>query len=113
MNIYSYVEQSKEKILSTYEIKEEDFFELADFFSAFSDSTRLKILVNLLEGKKTVTEICNLTGISQSAISHQLTKLRIMKLIKGTKSGKYTYYTLDDEHIETIINYSLEHIMEL
>ena len=99
--------------MSNYEVKEEDFFELADFFSAFSDSTRLKILVNLLEGEKTVTEICNLTGISQSAISHQLTKLRIMKLVKGTKSGKFTYYTLDDEHIETIINFSLEHIMEL
>ena len=103
----------KEKKLTIYEIKEEDFFELADFFSAFSDSTRLKILVNLLEGEKTVTELCNLTGISQSAISHQLTKLRIMKLVKGTKSGKYTFYTLDDEHIETIINFSLEHIMEL
>ena len=99
--------------MSKYEIKEEDFFELADFFSAFSDSTRLKILVNLLEGEKTVTEICNLTGISQSAISHQLTKLRIMKLVKGTKSGKFTYFTLDDEHIETIINFSLEHLMEL
>ena len=99
--------------MSKYEIKEEDFFELADFFSAFSDSTRLKILVNLLEGEKTVTEICSLTGISQSAISHQLTKLRIMKLVKGTKSGKYTCYSLDDEHIETIINYSLEHLMEL
>lgn len=96
-----------------YEIKEEDFFELADFFSAFSDSTRLKILVNLLEGEKTVTEICTLTGISQSAISHQLTKLRIMKLVKGTKSGKFTCYSLDDEHIETIINFSLEHLKEL
>ncbi|MDA3939601.1 MAG: metalloregulator ArsR/SmtB family transcription factor [Spirochaetia bacterium] len=94
------------------EIKDEDYFELADFFSAFSDSTRLKILINLLEGEKTVTEICNLTGISQSAISHQLTKLRIMKLVKGTKSGKYTHYTLDDQHIETIINYALEHRME-
>lgn len=99
--------------MKKFEIKEENYFELADFYSAFSDSTRLKILVNLLEGEKTVTEICNLTGISQSAISHQLTKLRIMKLIKGTKSGKFTYYTLDDEHIETILNYSLEHIMEI
>lgn len=108
--MYSSVKEIK---LTKYEIKEENYFELADFFSAFSDSTRLKILVNLLEGEKTVTEICNLTGISQSAISHQLTRLRIMKLVKGTKSGKFTYYTLDDEHIETIINFSLEHIMEL
>jgi ArsR family transcriptional regulator, lead/cadmium/zinc/bismuth-responsive transcriptional repressor len=99
--------------LNKLEINEQNYFELADFFSAFSDSTRLKILVQLLEGQKTVTDLCNLTGISQSAISHQLTKLRIMKLIKGTKSGKFTYYTLDDEHIETILNYSLEHLMEL
>lgn len=105
--------EKKEYKLIKFDIKDENFFELADFFSAFSDSTRLKILVNLLKGEKTVTEICNLTGISQSAISHQLTKLRIMKLVKGTKSGKFTYYTLDDEHIETILNYSLEHLMEL
>ena len=96
----------------SYNIGDEEFFDLADFFSAFSDSTRLKILSNLLDGKKTVTEICTFTGISQSAISHQLMKLRLLKLVKGIKSGKYTFYMLDDEHIETIIRYALDHIRE-
>lgn len=102
----------KEVLVINCKMIEEEYFELADFFSAFSDSTRLKILTNLLDGEKTVTEICNLTGISQSAISHQLNKLRMLKLVKGTKSGKFTYYTLDDQHIETIIKFSLEHIRE-
>lgn len=92
---------------------EENFIELADFFTAFSDTTRLKILFELLKSEKTVTEICENTGFSQSAASHQLSKLRILKLVKVRKQGKFAYYSLDDEHIEHIVETALEHFEEL
>ncbi len=98
--------------MENYNISEEEYISLSDFFTAFSDSTRLKILTNLLEGKKTVTELSELADISQSAISHQLNKLRMLKLVKAEKSGKFSFYSLDDEHIEMIIKLSLEHIRE-
>jgi ArsR family transcriptional regulator len=96
-----------------YNFSEENFIELADFFTAFSDTTRLKILFELIESEKTVTEISENTGFSQSAVSHQLSKLRILKLIKVRKEGKFAYYSLDDEHIEDIIKTAIEHFEEL
>ena len=99
--------------MRSYKISEEEYITLSDFFTAFSDSTRLKILTVLLDGKKTVTELSKLVNISQSAISHQLTKLRMLKLVKSEKLGKFNFYKLDDEHIEIIIKLSLEHIREV
>lgn len=96
-----------------YNFTEQNFIELADFFTAFSDTTRLKILFELIESEKTVTEISENTGFSQSAVSHQLSKLRILKLIKVRKEGKFAYYSLDDEHIEDIIKTAIEHFEEL
>lgn len=92
---------------------EENFIELSDFFTAFSDTSRLKILFELLESEKTVTEVSENTGFSQSAVSHQLSKLRMLKLVKVRKDGKYAYYSLDDEHIEHIIKTAVEHFEEL
>lgn len=96
-----------------YNFTEQNFIELADFFTAFSDTTRLKILFELIESEKTVTEISEKTGFSQSAVSHQLSKLRILKLIKVRKEGKFAYYSLDDEHIEGIMKTAIEHFEEL
>ncbi len=108
----SYENISKEVIMHA-KFTEENFIELADFFSAFSDTSRLKILFELLESEKTVSEICEKTGFSQSAVSHQLSKLRILKLVKARKQGKFAYYSLDDEHIEHIVKTAVEHFEEL
>lgn len=99
--------------MKNYDITEEEYISLSDLFSAFSDTTRLKIMIHLLNGEKTVSEICQLTSFSQSAVSHQLKKLRLLKLVKGIKSGKYTIYSLDDEHIETMVSISIEHMREI
>ncbi len=44
----------------------------SDFFKAFSDKTRLRILAALALEELCVCDIASLLGMSQSAISHQL-----------------------------------------
>ena len=51
--------------------------------------------------------------MTQSAISHQLSTLKASKLIKSRREGKTIYYSLDDEHVEMILNMGVEHIMEM
>ena len=91
---------------------DEHFFELAEFFSVMGDSTRIKILYHLFEGEMCVCDISEKLSMSMSAISHQLRVLKVARLVKYRKIGKSVLYSLDDEHVKTIINMGVEHIEE-
>lgn len=97
------------KILSEIP-SDEKLFDLADFFKVFGDSTRIKIIYVLLKSEMCVCEIADILSMSQSAISHQLRVLRNSKLVKYRKEGKTVYYSLDDEHVENIIEQGYSHI---
>ena len=47
-----------------------------------------------------------------SAISHQLRILKQSRLIKYRKSGKSVFYSLDDEHVHSILAQGMEHLSE-
>lgn len=85
---------------------------LTDFFKVMGDNTRLQILIVLINNELCVNDISKLLQLSQSAISHQLKQLRLAKLIKARRSGRTVYYSLDDEHVETILNMAIEHLNE-
>ena len=88
-------------------------FELADLFKVFGDATRLRILMVLLDREElSVSELAEMLGMTQSAISHQLQTLRQNKLVKTRRDGKSILYSLDDEHVRSIIETGREHIEE-
>ncbi len=93
-------------------VSEDALSELAELYKVFGDSTRIKILYDLFQGEKNVTEICSDLEMNQSAISHQLKLLKGAKLVKSRRSGKQMIYSLADEHIKTIVAMGLEHIGE-
>ena len=86
--------------------------ELADLYKLFADSTRVKILFALLESELCVCAICELLNMEQSAISHQLKKLREANLIKSRREGKTMHYSLADDHVRQIISLGFEHLTE-
>ena len=94
------------------DLSEMELLELADLFKMFADSTRIKILYDLFDGEKNVTEICEDIEMNQSAVSHQLKPLKTAKLIKSRREGKSINYSLDDDHVKTIIAMGKEHIEE-
>ena len=84
----------------------------SDFFKAFSDKTRLRILTALVSAELCVCDIATLLGMSQSAISHQLRFLKQARLVKSRKNGKTVYYALCDDHIQTILAQGIAHVQE-
>lgn len=86
--------------------------ELAEFFRVFGDSTRIRILYALSRAEMCVCDIAELLGVSQSAVSHQLQILRSSRLVKYRREGKTVFYSLNDEHIFSIIGQGIEHIKE-
>ncbi len=77
-----------------------------------SDFTRLKIMYSILGEEKNVTEIVGEVGANQSLVSHQLAVLRKAHLVSTRKEGHKVYYTLADEHVESLIKLVQEHIEE-
>lgn len=86
--------------------------DLADLFKIFGDSTRIKILYALLRSELCVCDIADLLGLTQSAISHQLRALKNARLVSSRREGKTVFYALADDHVKTIIDQGLEHVLE-
>ena len=85
---------------------------IADLFKGFADPTRVHILSLLMaHGELCVTDIAEKVALSQSAISHQLRILKQMDLIKFRREGKNIWYSLADDHVKTILQMGLEHVM--
>ena len=85
---------------------------IAELFKTFGDTTRVRILWLLLPKEQCVGDIAQALNISQSAISHQLRILKQMHLIKVRRDGKNSLYSLADDHVRTILQMGLEHILE-
>ena len=86
--------------------------QIADLFKAFGDPTRVHILSLLVGEELCVTDIAEAVELSQSAISHQLRMLKQMQLIKFRREGKNILYSLADDHVLTILQTGLEHVLE-
>jgi len=94
-------------------LDEEAALNVAELFRTFGDSTRIQILNVLIAQELCVGEICEILSMSQSAISHQLRVMRSNGLVKKRKSGRHIYYSVKDEHIQTLYQQGLAHVQEV
>ncbi len=84
--------------------------QVAEFFKAFADPTRLRIINALLIAEMCVCDIAALLNMTQPAISYHLKTLRQTQLIKYRRDGKIVYYSLNDEHIELLFRQGLARV---
>ena len=95
-----------------HEVDDEPSLRLAEIFKILGDRTRIKLL-SLLAHKEElcVCDIAEALGMGQSAISHQLRVLRNAHLVKFRKVGKEAFYSLDDDHVVTLMQQGLDHVL--
>ena len=91
---------------------DEYLYDLSELFRIFGDTTRIKILYALFEAELCVGDIAALLRLSQSSVSHQLRILKDAKLVKFRREGKSIFYSLDDDHVRTILSMGMEHVEE-
>ena len=90
---------------------DEVYAQLAETFGALADSNRAKIVHSLRGAELCVGCLAGILGISESAVSQHLRILRTLRLVKSRKDGRLVYYSLDDAHIEALLDLCLEHIL--
>ena len=77
-----------------------------------SDFTRLKIMYAIMKEEKSVSEIVEEVGASQSLVSHQLSVLKNADLVSTRKDGTKVFYRLADEHVDMLLKIVYEHVSE-
>lgn len=85
---------------------------MADTFKLLGEPTRLKIILALENSELCVCDLAATIDLTVSAVSHQLRLLRNARLVKYRKAGKLVYYSVEDEHIDKLIEQVKEHIEE-
>ncbi|WP_096153398.1 MULTISPECIES: ArsR/SmtB family transcription factor [Bacillus] len=95
-------------------IDEKVTIDVAKFFRALSDPTRLKISYALYKGEELcVCDVAEIVGSTNATASHHLRLLRDLGLAKYRKEGKLVYYSLDDDHVKQLIEIAYEHQKEV
>ena len=101
------VEKARKESISERELKR-----LSLTYKVMGDPNRLKIVMALRSSEMCVCDLAAFTGLSESAVSHQLRRLKDLALIKSRRDGQVIYYTLDDAHVSGLLEVGLEHIRE-
>ena len=63
---------------------------------ALANPQRLRILCQLAEGEKTVSQLMENVRMRQAAVSQQLQRLRAENLVTARREGRHVYYRLSD-----------------
>jgi len=97
----------------TMEISEEDLPDLeqlqtnarraSSLLKAMSNEHRLMVLCQLLHGEKSVGELEKIIGLSQSALSQHLARLRKDTLVQTRREAQTIYYSLEGEEAKSVI----------
>lgn len=85
---------------------------VAELFRAFSDTSRVRILSAIIDQEMNVTQLAELVGVSESAVSHHMRGLRQMRLVQARREGKEVYYSIVDPHIIALFQQGINHVKE-
>ena len=80
------------------------------FFDTVSNKTRMAIIESLMEGEKSVTEICKDIKEEQSKISHSLKRLMNCNFLDVKREGKKRIYSLNKDTIIPILRLAEKHV---
>jgi DNA-binding transcriptional ArsR family regulator len=87
---------------------------LSRVFSAMADPTRIRILHALIVVEELcVCDIALITGLSVSAVSHQLRLLKDRFLVQARRDGRMVYYSMACPHVREFLETGLQHLEEL
>jgi ArsR family transcriptional regulator, virulence genes transcriptional regulator len=82
----------------------------AELLRSIGSSHRLLMLCLLTEGPKTVTEICDASGMRQSLASQHLARLRLDGLVSSQRQGHFVHYSLANPVARDIIAVLYRHL---
>lgn len=76
---------------------------LAKIFKVLGDPNRLGIIMSIGKNSRSVTEIINATGLSQTLVSFHLRTMRNAQIVRTERNGPFIYYSLSEPELMDIL----------
>ena len=105
-------EEIRKSVRELDDMRLDELETLAELYRSFGDMSRLRIMNVLARGEICVGDLATTLDMTQSAVSHQLKVLKASRLVKSRRDGKQILYSLDDDHVHSILLAGIEHIRE-
>lgn len=71
---------------------------------AMSNESRLRIICAIYQTEKSVRELEAIVGLSQSALSQHLARMREEGLVTARRDAQNVYYALNDQKVTDILH---------
>jgi DNA-binding transcriptional ArsR family regulator len=86
-----------------FETLERNALRASTLLKAMSNQHRLMVLCQLASGEKRVGELEEIIGLSQSALSQHLARLRRDNLVKTRREAQTIFYSLVEPEVRSVI----------
>ena len=77
--------------------------EAARLLGALAHGKRLMALCHLVEGEKSVGQLAALVGLSPTALSQHLARMRDLRLVETRRDGQTIHYRLASPEVEAVL----------
>ncbi|WP_431797722.1 ArsR/SmtB family transcription factor [Microbacterium kunmingense] len=87
----------------------------AEIFRLLSDPTRIRVILALQDGERSVTQLADAVGKSPTVVSQHLAKMRLGRLVRARREGTAMFYSLIDEHVRRLVTeavFQAEHTVD-
>lgn len=92
-----------DELFSQYMPSDNAIRDIGDFFSVFSQETRIKIIILLSVSELNVNDLTQYLHLNQSTVSHQLRILKDRKIVNSARRGKEIYYSIANTYISEVL----------
>lgn len=75
------------------------------YMKVLANRSRLMVMCKITREPHSVSELVELTGMSQPALSHQLAKLREDGMVKTERRGKEIYYSIANRKLSELVEH--------
>lgn len=96
--------------INSYILDEHTAAHVAELFSVFSDTSRVRILSVIVEQEMNIQSLAKQIGVTESAVSHHMRGLRQMRIVQARRDGKEVFYSVVDPHIIALFKQGVEHV---
>ena len=78
-------------------------------FRILADPTRVRIILHLLAGERSVSDLADAIGRPAAGVSQHLAKLRLAHLVRTRREGTTVYYSMTNVHVRQLLEDALFH----